>query len=153
MRLIRRSPYWDPIQEMEAFTNRMSRLFGQHQLQPNEDRELMAGTDWSPSCDISETDKTYEIQAELPGVKKENVNVALEDGVLRISGERKEEKEETKAKIHRRELFHGSFARSFTMPSDADQEHIKASFKDGILHVQIGKSKSKASKSVQINVS
>jgi HSP20 family protein len=151
MRLMRRNNPWDPFREMEAFSSQFNRLFGPSTLLGGE-RELLASTDWSPSCDISETDDSFRIEAELPGVKKDDVKVDLESGVLRISGERKEEKEIKNEKVHRRELFRGTFARSFTMPENADQERVEANFKDGILKVNIAKTKNAKHPQRQISV-
>jgi HSP20 family protein len=151
MQLIRRRETWDPFREMEELTNRMTRFFGLRG--PGEgERELLATTDWAPSCDISETDQEYRVHAELPGVKKDDVHVTLEDGVLTIQGQRREEKQETRAKLHRRELSYGSFLRRFTMPDDADESKIDATFKDGMLNVAIAKTKPKASKAKEIAV-
>lgn len=154
MPLMRRQENWDPLREME---DQMSRLFGltrwpRSLRSGNGERELLATTDWSPSCDISETDTEYRIQAELPKVKKEDVHVTLEDGVLTIQGERREEKEEQGQRFHRRELCYGSFLRRFTVPGDADESKVDASFKDGMLSVVIGKSAKKAGKAKEISV-
>jgi HSP20 family protein len=123
----------------------MSRLFGLTRA-GNGEHELLAINDWSPSCDISETDKEYRINAELPSVKKEDVHVTLDEGVLTIQGERREEKEEKGEQFHRRELCYGTFLRRFAMPDDADESKVNASFKDGMLKVAVAKSKEKASK-------
>jgi HSP20 family protein len=152
MQLLRRQQAWDPIREMEELSSRMNRLFGLRRWPGNGERELLATTDWSPSCDISETDKEYRIHAELPNVKKDDVHVRLEDGVLTIQGERREEKEEKGRKFHRRELSYGNFLRRFTMPDDADESMVEATFEDGMLNVVIGKSKAKASKAKEIAV-
>jgi HSP20 family protein len=96
--------------------------------------------EWAPLADISEDDKEYLIKLELPEVKKEDVNVTVENGVLTISGERKFEKEEKNKKYHRVERAYGSFMRRFTLPDDADAEKGKAEFKDGMLTVHVSKS-------------
>lgn len=151
MQLIRRPEAWDPFREMEDLSSRMNRFFGLPRA-GNGERELLAMTDWSPSCDISETDTEYRIHAELPNVKKEDVKVTLDDGVLTIQGDRREEKEEKAEKFHRRELSYGHFLRRFTMPDDTDAAKVDATFKDGMLNVVIGKSKAKAPTAKQIAV-
>lgn len=152
MQLIRRQKSWDPFRELEDLSDRMNRFFGLTRWPSVEEREALATTDWFPSCDISETDKEYRISAELPNVKKEDVHVTLDSGVLTIQGERREEKEEKGVKFHRRELSHGSFMRRFTMPDDADESSIDASFKDGMLNIVIAKSKAKQSKVKEISL-
>lgn len=91
------------------------------------------------------------VKAEIPGVNKEDVNVTLQDGMLTIQGERKQEKEEKGKKFHRIERCYGSFMRSFRMPDDADEKSVKAEFKEGVLNVTL--SKSEKAKPKQINVS
>jgi len=112
----------------------------------------MALANWAPSCNISETDSEYRVKAELPAVKKEDVRVTLENGILTIQGDRKEEKEEKGAKFHRRELVEGHFMRQFTMPDDADETKVDAKFKDGVLDIAIAKTKGKSAKSKEIAV-
>ena len=111
MQLMRRQESWNPFREMEELSTRMNRLFSLSPWTGNGERELLATTDWAPSCDISETEKEYRVNAELPGVKKGDVHVTLENGVLTIQGERREEKEERGEKMHRRELSYGKFMR------------------------------------------
>ncbi len=152
MPLIRRQDTWDPFREMEDLSTRMNRLFGLTRFAGNGERELLATSDWAPSCDISETDTEYRIHAELPSVKKEDVKVTLDDGVLTIQGDRREEKEEKDEKFHRRELSYGHFLRRFTMPDDTDPAKVDATFKDGMLNVVIGKTKAKAPTAKQIAV-
>ena len=104
---------WDPLKEMEALQNRLSGLFGRaHARRGNGEQESITVAEWAPLVDITEDDKEYLIKAELPEVKKEDVKVAVENGVLTISGERKSEKEEKNKKYHRIERAYGSFERS-----------------------------------------
>lgn len=152
MQLIRHQENWDPFREMEDLSNRMNRFFGFSKLPGNGDRELLATTDWAPSCNVSETDQAYRVHMELPNVKKEDVHVALENGVLTVQGQRREEKEEKGVKFHRRELSFGSFLRQFTMPRDADESKVAASFKDGMLNVVIDKMKATTNKAKEIAI-
>ncbi|HEX5364989.1 MAG TPA: Hsp20/alpha crystallin family protein, partial [Gallionella sp.] len=107
---------WDPFKELEDVSSRLNRLFGRPALPVESDREMLAVADWMPSVDISETDIAYLIKAEIPGVKKEDVKVTIEDGMLTIQGERKQEKEEKDKKFHRIERSYGCFMRSFRVP-------------------------------------
>jgi HSP20 family protein len=149
---MRRQETWDPFRDMEALSDRMNRLLGMTPWQGNGEREVLAKMDWMPSCDIKETADEYRIAAELPNVKKDDVHVRLEDGVLTIQGERREEKEEKGIKFHRRELSYGSFMRQFDMPDDADETKVDATFKDGMLNVVIGRSKAKPARMKEIAV-
>lgn len=143
MQLIRRKDMWNPLRDLETLSDRLNRYFGMDELPLLGDSEALAPTDWAPAVDIRETEKEYAIRAELPAVKKEDVHVTLEKGVLTIQGSRKEEKEEKGEKFHRKECRYGQFLRRFTMPDDADDQKIVANFKDGMLDVTIAKAKNK----------
>lgn len=148
----RRRETWDPFREFEDLSNRFHRLLSMRPFGGNGEQEELTGVAWAPACDISETEKEYRVQAELPNVKKDDVHVTLEDGILTIRGERKEEKEEKGEKFHRRELSYGQFLRRFTLPADADDSSVKATFKDGMLKVDIARSKVKTAKAKEIAV-
>ena len=103
-------------------------------------------------ADISEDENEYVIKAELPELKKEEVKVTVENGVLTISGERKFEKEENKKKYHRVERAYGRFVRSFALPEDADASKVKAEFKDGMLTVHLPKSEKAKPKQIEVKI-
>lgn len=144
---------WDPFKELEEVSSRLNRLFGRPALPVESDREMLAVADWMPSVDISETDIAYLIKAEIPGVKKEDVKVTIEDGMLTIQGERKQEKEEKDKKFHRIERSYGSFMRSFRVPDDADESGVRAEFKDGLLNVTLSKTAKSRSNAVNVAIS
>jgi HSP20 family protein len=150
MQLIRRREAWDPFRDMEELSNRMGRLF--RWSGGNGEHEALAAADWVPACDITETDSEYRILMELPRIKKEDVHVKLQDGVLSIEGERREETEKKEAKLHRRELSYGHFVRRFTMPADADDARVDATFRDGMLTLTVAKSKSKATSAKEVAI-
>ena len=152
MQLTRRHD-WNPFREMDELTNRLGRLFGLSRAEGNGDQQQsLTLSDWAPACDITENDKEYRILAELPKVKKGDVHVSVDNGILAIRGERKEEKEEKDVKYHRREVAYGSFVRSFTLPEDADESKVQANFRDGALTVTVGKSATKQPKAKEIAV-
>ena len=93
-----------------------------------------------PAVDIAETEKTYEITAELPGMDEKNVEVKFSDGVLTIKGEKQEEKEEKKKDYYLTERSYGLFQRAFQVPDGVDTDKIEASFKNGVLAVTMPKS-------------
>ena len=138
---------WEPL-ELEDVQNRLSKFFARRG-NGNDDITL---ADWAPLADITEDDKEYVIKAELPDVKKEDVRVTVENGVLTISGERKFEKEEKKKKYHRIERAYGTFVRSFTLPDVADAGKVKAEFKNGVLTVHVPKSEKAKPKQVEVNI-
>jgi HSP20 family protein len=144
---------WDPFKEMEDLQSRFAKLFS---LTParieNGGKELMTITEWAPSVDIIEDDKEWLIKAELADVKKEDVKVTVENGVLVITGERKFEKEEKDKKYHRIERSYGNFLRSFALPDTADGSKVNAEFKDGLLKVHLPKSEKAKPKAVEVKV-
>jgi len=144
---------WDPFKEMDELQRRLSTLFGTAPArQGNGGKEAMTVAEWSPLVDITEDDREYLIKADLPEVKKADVKVTVENGVLAITGERKFEKEEKDKRYHRVERSYGSFLRSFTLPDDADAEKVTAEFKDGVLLVHLAKNEKARPKSIDVKV-
>ena len=143
---------WDPFRELEDVSDRLNQMFHRSAPARTNGKETMIVADWAPSVDVSETEGEYQIKAEIPDVKKEDVKVTLEDGVLTIQGQRKQEKEETGKKYHRVERSYGSFIRSFTLPDLVDEEKVKAEFKDGVLNLQLPKSEKAKPKAIEVKV-
>lgn len=135
---------WHPLKEMETLLNDF------HPLRRLGESGQWFDSDWSPKVDITEDEKEFLIKAELPEVKKENVKVSVNRGVLSLTGERKyEEKDE---KQHRIERFYGSFSRSFTLPDNVQPSDVHAEFKHGMLYLHLPKSGDKASGAVDIDI-
>ncbi|MFZ5805819.1 MAG: Hsp20/alpha crystallin family protein [Verrucomicrobiota bacterium] len=144
---------WDPFRDMEESFGRLANLFGRSPLaRETGSRDSFTMSNWAPAVDIVEDKKNYSITAELPDVPKENVKVAVENGVLTISGERKYEHEEKDEKVHRIERSYGSFTRSFAVPEDADATKIEAEYKNGLLKVRLPKSEQTKPKPIEIKV-
>ena len=144
---------WDPFKELDELQNRLSTLFGRAPVRKDGGREeAMTLAEWAPLVDIIEEEKEYRIKAELPEVNKSDVKVTVQDDVLTIAGERTFEKEDTGRKYHRVERAYGSFARSFTLPEDADAAKVNADFKDGVLIVHLPKSEKARPKSIEVKV-
>jgi HSP20 family protein len=142
---------WEPFRDSDEFfryltwprSGRWPSIFGQ---------DGGNALEWSPAVDISETDKEYLVKAELPGLRREDVRVRLEDNLLTVEGERKHEDEQKDERSHRIERSYGSFCRRFTLPEDADAEHIRAESKDGILTVHVPKREMQRRKPLEIAV-
>lgn len=140
----------DPFRDLEDWTARWERLL---RRPPTRDAASDdSGVDWTPTVDIMEDDAEYILTAELPGVQKEDVRVAVQEGVLTVSGHRAQQEEEKKRKFHRTERIHGSFARSFSLPADAAENHISAEFKHGILQVRIAKLQKPRPRAIDVKV-
>ena len=129
-----------------------SQRFLVDRLRRTNGREEITLPELTPLADITEDDKEYLIKAELPEMKREDVKVTVENGVLTISGERKVEKEEKKRKYHRVERGYGTFMRSFTLPDDADFNKVNAEFKTGLLTVHVPKSEHAETKQIEVKV-
>jgi HSP20 family protein len=141
---------WDPFADVDTLFNRlMPGAFLRSPLAPGGSGKKL---EWSPSADISETDKEYVIRAELPAVKKEDVQVTLDQGMITIKGERKQQTEDKNEKFHRIESFYGSFERSFSLPENINADAIRCESKDGILSVHIPKTETQKQKPKQISV-
>jgi len=114
---------------------------------------MLTVADWVPVVDIIETESEYLIKAELPEVKKEDVKITLQEGVLTIQGERKQEKEEKGKKFHRIERTYGTFSRSFTLPGYVDDAKVSAEFRDGVLNLHLPKSEKAKPRAIEVKVS
>jgi HSP20 family protein len=142
---------WDPFRELEDMSERLNRVFSRPTLR-NTGKENLTVADWMPTVDISETESEYLIKAELPEVKKEDVKVTVENGVLTLQGERRQEKEEKGKRFHRVERSYGSFVRSFTLPESVDEGGVKAEYKDGVLALHLPKSEKVKPKAIDVKV-
>jgi HSP20 family protein len=138
---------WDPFSSVDSLFNRLA-SWPRLGLEANGGNKL----EWAPSADISETDKEYLIRAELPAVKKEDVHVTFDQGMITVKGERKQQKVDKNEKFHRVESFYGSFERSFSLPDNVNADAIRCESKDGILTVHIPKTETSAHKPKQITV-
>ncbi len=108
--------------------------------------------EWSPRADIYETDKEYRITCEMPGMNEKDIDIELKENVLTISGERKHSSEIKEENYHRREIYYGTFRRSFTIPAEVDVNKIKAKYENGILSITMPKKEGAKSKKIKINV-
>jgi len=105
--------------------------------------------DWVPPVDISETDLEFQIQAELPGIKKKDIKVTLEGGILTLQGERPEGQEEKGRRLHRVERSYGRFVRSFTLPDVVDETKVNTKLRDGMLPLRLPKSPAAISQAIE----
>lgn len=142
---------WNPFRELEEMSSRLNRLLAWPAMGETT-REAMTNTTWAPAVDIAETETEYLVSAEIPDVKKEDVKVLVQNGVLSISGERRSEKEEKGKRFHRIEREYGSFMRSFELPGDVDDAKLAAEFKDGMLKVHLPKSPQAKPKAVSVKI-
>jgi HSP20 family protein len=107
---------------------------------------------WSPALDVRENKDSYIIRAELPGLKREDIEVSLQDGALVISGERTVEKVEEGVEVHRQERYYGKFQRALTLPEPVAADKVKADYKDGVLTVTLPKTEEAKPKKIDVSV-
>ncbi|MBM4137922.1 MAG: Hsp20/alpha crystallin family protein [Nitrospira sp.] len=143
---------WDPFRELEDMSERLNRVFARPASRTSGGEEQLTVADWVPTVDISETDGEYLIKAELPEVKKDDVKVTVEEGVLTLQGARHQEKQEKGKKYHRVERSYGSFVRSFTLPETVDDSGVKAEYKDGVLNLHLPKTEKVKPKAIEVAV-
>jgi len=145
---------WAPFRELDDFITRYNPYFERlaDARSSTPEAAQQAGPAWAPAANISETDADYLIKAELPEVSKDDVKVTVDDGVITISGERRNELEHKDEKSHRIESFYGSFARSFRLPKDADIGAIQAESRNGVLKVRVPKQPAARPRTVEVQV-
>jgi HSP20 family protein len=130
---------WDPFREFSALQNQMNRLFQDAFGDFGSETEAVGEGGFSPAADIFEDDNNVEFAVEIPGIEQKDLNISIEGNVLTVQGERKLAEHGKQQNFLRRELPHGRFSRSFTLPSSANPEHVNADYVNGILHIQLGK--------------
>jgi HSP20 family protein len=107
---------------------------------------------WAPALDVHEDKDQFTVNLELPGLKREDINVHLEDGTLVISGERKVETVAEGTEVHRRERYYGKFSRALTLPTAVAADKVKAAYRDGILTVTLPKAEEAKPKQIDVSV-
>ncbi len=130
-----------------TFTDQINRLFGLAT------RPAESFGDWSPALDAFEDKDKYTVSIEVPGLKKEDLNVTVHDGVLTISGERKTEKDVKEGTVHRTERYYGKFSRSVSLPAAVRADKVSAAYKDGVLTVEVPKAEEAKPKTIEVKVS
>lgn len=139
---------WNPTNELRNFNRLLTHFFDDH-FSPAEKEESLSRS-WAPKVDIYDTKNAFVINAELPGINKNDIKVDVEGRVLTLKGERKTETEEKDKSYYRREIFFGNFERSFTLPEAVDPGLIKAEFKDGVLHLEVPKPEERKLRQIEI---
>ena len=142
---------WDPLRELEGLHTRLGRFMNEWPVGENNDEGSFFAA-WTPAVDVQETEKEYIVKVDLPEVRREDVKVAMEEGVLTVEGERKQQKEEQGKRFHRIERAYGKFVRRFAMPTEIDAAKTLAEFKDGVLSVRLPKTAMAKPKAVEVKV-
>ena len=135
----------------DPFGELFDRFFDSEFLAPFAGAEEVTARSWTPPVDFRQTDEDYAIDVELPGLTKKDVNIAIEDNVLTLSGERHFEREEKRENFERIERAYGKFSRSFTLPGSVKTDAVKAVFKDGVLTVILPKAEDSKPRQIEIH--
>lgn len=140
---------YDPFRELRNLNNEMNRLFSLSMPRGFEDEGVTRGA-WNPSVDIYENKDQLILEAELPGMKREDFELTIENNVITLRGERKFEKKEETDNYHRVERSYGAFTRSFTLPQTVSAETATADFKNGVLRVTLPKKEEVKARRIEI---
>ena len=138
---------YEPVSLFDHFNDELNRFFTNTTPAPRANIER----EWLPAVDVREEDDRFLLVADIPGVKREDVDVTLEDGVLTIRGVRQNESEETREGFHRKERVHGKFIRQFTLPDTVNADNISANVSEGVLEIGIPKQAKPEPRKISIN--
>ena len=136
---------WEPFEGLDRIQSRMNELFG------DGFGRSLANATWHPAVDVLESKEAYVIRAELPGMKKEDFHLEVNDGVLTLTGERNAEKATDGVEYRSVERVNGKFFRSFSLPKTVNSEAIQATYKDGILEIQVPKAEEAKPRQISIH--
>jgi HSP20 family protein len=149
---------WNPARELATFPTdilsmqrEINRMFDDFFRSDRDESSLLAPA-WKPAVDIVEEDDAYVAKVELPGVSKDDVKITMQDSLLTIRGEKKEEKKTKQGGAHRVERYYGSFQRSFSLPTSVKNDKIEAEYKDGILTINMPKAEDAKPKQIEVKV-
>ena len=141
---------FNPNRGLAPFGRQMNSLFDDFFGDLFDGVQTASDRAWNPKADIFEEDDRFVVQAELPGVEKDNISIDVDGRVLTIKGERSGENEVKEKNYYRRECSYGTFQRSFTLPDETDSEKIKAEYKDGVLKLNIPKPETRQPKKISV---
>ena len=139
---------WDPFREMEALLNNYT--MPSRRKKTTDENGSVETRDWAPVVDILETDNDFVLKVELPGVEKDDVEVSIDNRILTINGEKKNDSADKK--VHRTECRYGTFIRNFTLPQDVDVDKVEAACKNGVLSLTLTKMEQAKPKQIEVKV-
>ncbi len=141
---------WDPLRQLSSLRTEIDRLFDEPMSVLTSPRDFWMGGGW-PSVDVSEDRDNVTVKVEVPGMRKEDIDVSWHDGVLSISGERKAQEKFADGETHRNERFVGRFHRALTLPIRVSPEKTSATYQDGILTITLPKAEEAKPKQIQVH--
>ena len=141
-----------PFTDLEALQREMNRLFDFSLSRPGYDDTSLLGGQWAPLVDIYDSKDNLVVKADLPGLSKDDIQVAIQENILTISGEKKQELNVSENEYLRTERFYGSFHRAITLPTEVDRTKVQANFKDGVLELILPKKEEAKPQQIKIDV-
>ncbi len=142
---------WEAFDGLDRLHSRMNELF-EDAFRPGRALPYVQSGNWYPHVDILESKEAYVLRAEVPGMKREDLNVEVEENTLTLSGEKKPEQLPNGVEYQHVERVSGKFSRAFTLPETADRNGIEASYRDGILEIRVPKAEAAKPKRIEITV-
>lgn len=142
---------WNPVRDVLGLQEEMNMLLGDFFAvdRTGDEKNFIR---WAPRVDILEKNGGYELAADLPGLKKEDIKIEIQDNMLTLKGEKKLEEEKKDKNYRLCERYHGEFVRTFTLPENIDRDRIVAEFKDGVLKLEIPKTEKAKPKQIEVQV-
>jgi len=144
------TPAWAGFDRLTTLLDEIDRLFESPLAEFARTSQMLGG--WAPVIDLYENKDNFVVKAELPGMKKEDIEISLHEGALLISGERKREEKAKEGEVYREERFYGKFHRSFALPKPVAADQVKAAYKDGVLTVTLPKTEEVKPKQIEVTV-
>jgi HSP20 family protein len=139
---------WDPFQDLQSFRDEMNRTLSRW-FSPQEGDEPTRRR-WMPALDVTESEDAYQIDVEVPGLRPEDINVTVDQGMLTVQGERRSEEEKGDRSYHRVERRYGAFRRSITLPRDVDASKVEANYDNGVLRLRVPKTAGSQAKRIEV---
>ena len=141
--------HYSPLDRLATLRDEFNRLFDW--TAPSRDSGLFSG--WSPALDVYDDKDRLVVKVELPGLKKDEIEISLNDGALTVAGERKTEHDEKEGQTFRSERYFGKFQRSVTLPTAVDAGKVKAAYQDGVLTIDLAKAEEAKPKHIEVSIS
>jgi HSP20 family protein len=142
---------WDPFQDLQSFRDEMNRTL--NRWFSREEGDEPTRRRWMPALDVTETEDAYQIDVEVPGLRPEDINVTVDQGMLTIQGERRSEEEKGDRSYHRVERHYGAFRRSISLPRDVDASKVEANYDNGVLRLRVPKTAGGQAKRIEVKQS
>jgi HSP20 family protein len=144
--------WWDPFRDLETIQSQMNKLFDSSLVKwTDRDTGLLEGA-WSPAVDIYDSKDAVMVRADMPGMKKEEIDISVHGDALTLKGEKKHEEEKKDKGFVRTERFYGSFNRAIRLPAEVDAEKVEANYKNGVLELRLPKKEEAKPKQIKIDI-